>query len=109
MTTDPWSDPRVRKWKHHIEREVVPMIENCDTVISIAPPDGKVDVKFAVELGMAIMLGKPIIVVQRPGILVPPKLAKIADRVVNADLTTAEGAKAIGDLMDELHGDDHDL
>lgn len=102
MTTDPWSDPSVRKWKHHVEREVIPMIESSDSIVSLAPPDGKADVKFAVELGLAIMLDKPIIVVSSSSRPVPPKLALIATHVIDADITTPEGREQLMEALKEL-------
>lgn len=102
MSDDPWGDPKVRRWKHHVEREVIPMIESSDSVVSLAPPDGKADVKFAVELGLAIMLDKPIIVVASPSRPVPPKLALIATHVIDADITTPEGREQLMFALQEL-------
>jgi nucleoside 2-deoxyribosyltransferase len=39
-------------------------------------------VKFAVELGFAIMLNKPIIAVLQPGGTLPDKLRLVADEIV---------------------------
>jgi hypothetical protein len=59
-------------------------------VISIVPDES--DIKFAVELGMAIMLDKPLMVVTtRLGQKLPPKLERVADQVVVADLDTEDG------------------
>jgi hypothetical protein len=63
-------------------------------VMSLAPK-GKPDIKFAVELGLAIMLGKPLLVVQMPGTEVPPKLRQVADLVVMADLDTEDGQRLL--------------
>jgi hypothetical protein len=67
------------------------MMEDSEVMVSISPPEGKTDIKFAVELGLMIMLDKPIMVVAGPDRPIPPKLALVADKIVHADITTDEG------------------
>jgi hypothetical protein len=62
-------------------------------VMSIVPAEA--DIKFAVELGMAIMLDKPLFCVLLPGAKMPPKLEKVADMVAVADLDTEEGREML--------------
>lgn len=75
-------------------------------VAQLVPKDGKFDVKFAVELGAAIMLNKPILAIVMPGSEVPAKLRLIADVVVEEDIDTQEGqkraAKAIAKMAKKL-------
>ena len=84
--SDPWEDPEIKRWAKHVREVVVPMIEDSDVVISIAPR-GEPDIKFCVELGMSIMLNKPIVVVARQRKDVPPQLWLIADSVIIGDIT----------------------
>ena len=49
--------------------------------VIILQPQGDPDLKISCELGAAVLLGKPILVVQRPGIDLPAKLAAVADAV----------------------------
>ncbi len=63
-------------------------------VMSLAPGD-EPDIKFAVELGFAIMLDKPLFVVQMPGRHIPARLRMVADVVVRADLDTEEGQRVL--------------
>jgi len=44
-----------------------------------------VDIKFAVELGLMIMLDKPIIMVIQPNQVLPEKLRRVADDIVVHD------------------------
>lgn len=74
---------------YHREHTVKAM-EKSAYVMSLVPA-GEVDVKFAVELGLAIMLEKPIIAMAQPGTRIPRGLSKIADAVIVADLDTEEG------------------
>lgn len=68
-------------------------------VLQLVPLDGDLDWKFCIELGAAVMLDKPILACVRPGARVPLKLAKIADEILEADITTVEGR---ADLVDRL-------
>jgi nucleoside 2-deoxyribosyltransferase len=69
----------------------VKAMEESAYVMSLVPGRDKVDVKFAVELGLAIMLDKPIIAMVQPGVNVPPGLRKVATAVIVADLDTEKG------------------
>ena len=80
--SDPWEDPEILAWKRHVEDEVTPMIEGSTVCISLCPPRDKVDIKFAVELGMMIMLDKPILVVAQTNDDIPAKMRLIADKIV---------------------------
>lgn len=106
MVTDPWKDKRVKQWMHHVRTKVAPMMESSNAVVSIAP-NGETDVKFAVELGLAIMYNKPIIVVAPESGELPPKLVLVADRIVSGDVTDPEFqtrlVKILKEEMDREH------
>ncbi len=78
-------DPAWHRYVKHIREEVYPKAQESAIHISITPTAEKVDVKFAVELGMGIMLDKPIISLIRPGTPVSEKLARVVDRFVDMD------------------------
>jgi hypothetical protein len=56
--------------------------------VSIVPrkPENYDDIKWCIELGMMIMLDKPIIAVVHPGTEVPSKLVLVADAIIEMDL-----------------------
>ena len=58
-------------------------------------PRGEPDIKFCVELGLAVMYDKPILAVIHPDGNPPGKLLQIADIVVKADIDTEEGRDAV--------------
>lgn len=59
-----------------------------DSVVSLSiVPTGEVDIKYALELGMSIMLDKPIIALIAPGAVIPMKLQLVADHIIEVDLT----------------------
>lgn len=68
---------------------LVEMIQGAGIFLTIAPE--QTDVKFAVELGFAIMLDKPIMTVVMPNREISKHLARVSDLIVYADIDTEEG------------------
>jgi hypothetical protein len=85
VTDDPFDNPEWRAYERRAEDDLVPKMIGSEMVLSLVPR-GPTDIKFALELGMAIMLDKPIIAVVVPGATVPAKLVLIADAIVEGDL-----------------------
>lgn len=77
-------DPIFQSWAGRIRRDLIPMLEDSQATISLVPSRGH-DVKFAVELGLSIMMEKPIVAVVTPGMHIPRGLAKVADEIVEVD------------------------
>jgi hypothetical protein len=100
--TDPWEEPEVKAWMRRVKKELVPKIGSSRIVISIAPHKGKTDVKYAVELGMSIMLDKPIIVVAATNDDVPPKLRAVADKIIIGTIGEPGFADRIQAAMEEM-------
>ncbi len=107
---DPWgTDPAFKAWVRDVQTNLVPKLESSATVVSLAPPEGRYDAKFAVETGMAILMGKPMMIVVAPGRPIPGKLHLVADEIVYADLGTEEGKRAVHEAVERMHerlGDD---
>lgn len=85
------------------EQVVQPMIESA-FVCTLLPGDD-IDVKIAVEIGAAILLDKPIVAIALPGRPVPAAMRRIATRIIEADLDTAEGRETIQLALDEVMAD----
>lgn len=79
-------DPGFREWAERVRVHVLPKLDASALSVSLVPT-GETDIKFAVELGLSIMLDKPIIAVVQPGSRVPERLVRVADRIVEADLS----------------------
>jgi hypothetical protein len=94
VDTDVW-----KQFETHVLGELVPMLTGARASISIVPEGNQLDVKYAVELGASIMLEKPIIVLARPGTRVPPALRRVADAIVEADITTEEGRRKMAEVV----------
>jgi len=88
---DPYDDPGYRAWARSVIDQLVPKLQSCNYMVSVLnePADDEdpdiVSPKFCVELGVSIMLGKPLIVGIFPGWKIPAKLAMIADRIIETD------------------------
>jgi nucleoside 2-deoxyribosyltransferase len=96
---------RVQAWERHVRRELIPKIRESAVTVSLVP-NGDTDVKFAVELGFSIMLGKPIILIVTPGTRVPDKLVQIADEIVEvADISAPADGARIAEAIHRIIGD----
>lgn len=79
---------------------VLAAIAGSAAMMSFVPEE--VDIKVALELGMAIYLNKPIIVLSPPGRPIPEKLVRVADRVVSGDIDTEEGLAELREAMRDM-------
>lgn len=88
-------DPKFRaewdEWELRVQTGLVPKLEGSAIVMQLVPKDGKPDIKFAVEIGLSILMNKPIIAIVLPGVRPPPKLIKVADKVLYIDPKDASG------------------
>lgn len=98
MSGDWSTEPQARAWLAHVRHQVLPMLHQSALTMVVAP-EGEPDLKIAVELGMSILLNKPIIVVVRPGQVPPPGLARVAHEVVVSDPTQPGGSAALVDVL----------
>jgi hypothetical protein len=105
MTRDWFNDPEAQAWIADVEENMVPKMEASGAVVSIQT--GKTDVKLAVELGMALLLDKPLILAVTPGAIIPERLARAADEIVEFDMDRPiDTAQRLQDAMNRILGDD---
>lgn len=94
--------PATGRFFRRAERELLPKLRESAAFLGISPPDDLTpDPKFCLELGMAIMLGKPIIILVARGRSLPrdSALFRVADEVVtNVDMDDA-GADRVQDAV----------
>ena len=93
--------PEFDEFAKHVREELIPKIDDCLFTLSIIP-SGEVDVKFAMELGVSIMLDKPIVAIVAPGTKVSEKLAKVVDRFVELDLNDPQGRERLAKVVKEI-------
>jgi hypothetical protein len=97
------------EWVEHQKKDTIRKIAGSAAMVSVAPAEGAdLDVQMALELGAGILMDKPLILVAVPGQPVPPRLAKLADRVLYDDLDTEAGVKAFKKALEEVTGADQD-
>ena len=82
---DFWAHSNFEAWEEHVKEVLIPMLEGTAVSITLVP-QGPGSIRFAVELGLSIMLDKPIIALVRPGSRIPAALARAADEIVEVDL-----------------------
>lgn len=73
----------VKDWLFRAEREMFPKMEGA--AISLVISSEKPDAKLALEVGAAILFGKPLIIVHKKGETVPVNLRRVASAVVEID------------------------
>jgi nucleoside 2-deoxyribosyltransferase len=95
-----------RAFQQAISEGLVPKMKDSSFAVAICPTGGphEVDAKFAVELGVMIMLDKPIIAVVAPNTPVPDKLRLVADELIVADIETDEGREEITQALIRVTG-----
>lgn len=94
--TELWeNDPAWREFVANVRRDTLEKMTDSACVISIMPSPDDVDIKFAVELGLGIMLDKPLLLLVQPGATIPDRLGRVADEIVEADVDTEHGQKLI--------------
>lgn len=97
--TDPWQDPEMLAYMEHARDDLIPKLRDSAMTISLMPTTGGPDIKFATELGLSIMMDKPIVAVVLPGAEVPAALRRAAVAVIEGDMTTDEGRETLKDSI----------
>jgi hypothetical protein len=104
----PWEDPDVKAWLEDARANLIPMIRDSDVTGSLIPSTLD-DVKYALELGLSIMMDKPIIAIVIDDRPVPKKMFQVADAIVHMDgseLGTAAGQKKVMEAVERVCGPD---
>lgn len=100
---DPWQDPGMLRWMKRAETDLVPKLRGSRISASLVPEEGKTDFKFAVELGLSIMMDKPIIAMVQPGQVLPDHMIRVADAIVELDWDDQEGtSRRIKEAIEKL-------
>lgn len=103
-----WNDdPRFKAWTERMRDDLLPKIEASAMTVSICPSSGdRVDIRFAIELGLSIMLDKPIVVAVPPGVKVPERLVRVADEIVELTAMDDETGGRISQAIKRVVTDD---
>lgn len=82
----------------HFRKDALAKMTDSAFIASLVPR-GDFDVKFATELGAAIMLDKPILAIVAPGARVSESLRRVAKEIVEADLDLEEGRQQVHEAI----------
>lgn len=74
-----------------VRDDVVPKLRASRYLVNIMPKKNRIDIKAAVEIGLAVLMDRPLIVFAPEGEVTCPKLLLIADHVITGDLETKAG------------------
>ena len=89
------NDPEAEAWARRALDELVPKLRDSFATISIVPEEAGIgDIKFALELGLTLMLDKPLVLAVVPGRRVPARLQRAADEIVEFDESDMQGTGA---------------
>lgn len=78
----------------HVRRDMIGAIDASAMVILPFLTD-RPDAYAALQLGMALLLDKPLLLITSPGADVPARLRRVADAVVEADPDTGQGQEEV--------------
>lgn len=100
-----WIDnPEARAWAERALDDLLPKLRESAMTVSIVPDEANVgSIKFAVELGLSIMLDKPIVLAVQPGQRVPEHLTRVADDIVEIN-GSADLADRLKDAFERITG-----
>jgi hypothetical protein len=96
-----------REWErfvHHMRRSSLEGITRSAVFLSLVPSTDEPDIQFACELGLAILMDKPVIALAMPGREVPPGLRRVAHAVIELrhDPDTPEGEAEMREAIEPL-------
>ena len=99
---DPFESPEWLEYAADARENLVPKIRDSAIVMTDLYSD-EPDPKIAIELGYAILLGKPLMIMVGPGQRIPENLRRIADGVLEyGDLTDEKTALRVHAEMDRI-------
>lgn len=100
------TDQERAEWQaivRHAREDTIKQMDASAFVMTLVPEEP--DIKFMLELGMAIMLDKPIIALATPQSKVPDRLRMIADQVIEVDFDTDKGREEVAQAIHKIVGD----
>ena len=99
---------QVRAWLEDATKDMMPKMKSSAFVMSLYPRDGLPDPKFCMELGAALMMDKPILMIVSDNIAIPQRLRELVTRTVTINGTEMNSDNkeriqvAISEMLTEL-------
>lgn len=98
---DPFDTDEWRAHAEHFRKNVLPQIVGSARCLAIVPETDKFDAKFALEIGAMVVLDKPIVLLVMRGRPISPRLARVADKIIECDLSSESGQRAAQQRLTE--------
>jgi hypothetical protein len=73
VSQDPYASSAFASWAQRARIQLIPKLE-ASALTMMLVPSGDPDIKIAVELGLSILMDKPLILVLEPGQQIPQRL-----------------------------------
>jgi hypothetical protein len=110
VTGDVWEHPDTQQWIAQVRSDLVPKLRASALSVTIVPEDPDTsDVKLAVELGMSLLLGKPLVLVVPAGTRIPDGLVRAADEIIEllpGPISSPKNSLAVREALSRLLGRD---
>lgn len=80
------ADDDLNAWLALAREDLLPKMRDTSICVGLYPtePGAEPDLKMALEIGLMVLMDKPILVIARPGQMISDHLRTIADRVIEA-------------------------
>lgn len=91
-----------QRFENEVREQVVDKMAESALVTTLNPGDRGPDVKLAVEVGMTILLDKPMLLIAKEGDPIPETLERVAYAVIrfSGDLDSEEGKQELFDQLE---------
>jgi nucleoside 2-deoxyribosyltransferase len=83
-----------------VEKALLPELESSDVAIIVY--GGKTDVKQATEVGYAVLMGKPLVVIAEADVAIPDGLSEAADTIILGSIDVPEVRLTLASTVDQL-------
>src|SRR3954471_7136654 len=99
-------DPEFERFQRDVRTKLIPRMRDGAVVTMIAPDiSAEFDVYFALQVGAALVLEKPIVLIADRSRTLSPKLERLADRIINVDFADPDWAEKSREELEQFFKD----
>jgi len=101
LTDNPFETAAWNQYEDRVRKDLIPKLR-ASAISMVLNPGSDPDVKVAVELGMSILLDKPIIIIAEPGQRISPAFKRVADTVIRVRLDDPDAGNQVSAAVNEV-------
>lgn len=101
---DPFKSEEWERFADTMRRDLIPKMRESDHIAVLSPINDKFDLVFAVQIGAAILMNKPLVMLVPPGGKPSRKLLLVADKVIEVADDQDGMRRATMELGDYIKG-----